>query len=93
MLTKGDALLIVDVQGDFLPGGSLAVPEGDARLRAIKDKIEEFVLRDGEGEKGLFSGAGAPNVVELSKELNFKITAPERDEVWAAVRKQLAAEG
>jgi nicotinamidase/pyrazinamidase len=25
----GDALLIVDVQNDFLPGGSLAVPRGD----------------------------------------------------------------
>jgi nicotinamidase/pyrazinamidase len=25
----GDALLLVDVQGDFLPGGSLAVPGGD----------------------------------------------------------------
>jgi len=24
----GDALLIVDVQNDFLPGGSLAVPRG-----------------------------------------------------------------
>ena len=26
----GDALLIVDVQNDFLPGGALAVPDGDA---------------------------------------------------------------
>lgn len=26
---RGDALLIVDVQNDFLPGGSLAVPRGD----------------------------------------------------------------
>lgn len=25
----GDALIIVDVQNDFLPGGALAVPEGD----------------------------------------------------------------
>lgn len=28
-LEPGDALLIVDVQNDFLPGGSLAVPGGD----------------------------------------------------------------
>ena len=28
-MTPGDALLIVDVQRDFLPGGSLAVPGGD----------------------------------------------------------------
>ena len=27
--SPGDALLIVDVQNDFLPGGSLAVPQGD----------------------------------------------------------------
>lgn len=29
---KNDALLIVDVQRDFLPGGGLAVPDGDAVL-------------------------------------------------------------
>ena len=28
-LERGDALLIVDVQNDFCPGGSLAVPDGD----------------------------------------------------------------
>lgn len=26
---RGDALIVVDVQNDFLPGGSLAVPRGD----------------------------------------------------------------
>jgi nicotinamidase/pyrazinamidase len=31
-LTHGDALLVVDVQNDFLPGGALAVPDGDAVL-------------------------------------------------------------
>lgn len=30
-----DALLIIDVQNDFLPGGALAVPEGDAILPVI----------------------------------------------------------
>ena len=25
-----EALLIIDVQNDFLPGGALAVPDGDA---------------------------------------------------------------
>ena len=29
-LRPGDALIVVDVQNDFLPGGSLAVPDGDA---------------------------------------------------------------
>ncbi len=31
-----DALLIIDVQNDFLPGGALAVPEGDAILPVIQ---------------------------------------------------------
>ncbi len=33
----GDALLIVDVQNDFCPGGSLAVPEGD-RVVAVLNR-------------------------------------------------------
>lgn len=28
-LTHNDALVLVDVQNDFLPGGNLAVPAGD----------------------------------------------------------------
>lgn len=39
----GDALLIVDVQNDFLPGGALAVPEGDQVLAPLKRWIERFV--------------------------------------------------
>lgn len=34
-LQSGDALLVVDVQRDFLPGGSLAVPSGDAVVPAL----------------------------------------------------------
>ena len=32
-LQPGDGLLFVDVQRDFLPGGSLAVRDGDAVVR------------------------------------------------------------
>jgi nicotinamidase/pyrazinamidase len=32
---KRDALVVVDVQRDFLPGGSLAVPSGDAVIPAL----------------------------------------------------------
>ena len=41
-LTTGDALLIVDVQNDFLPGGSLAVPggRGDERERELMRLVE-----------------------------------------------------
>lgn len=34
-LRPGDALIVVDVQNDFLPGGSLAVPDGDAVIAPI----------------------------------------------------------
>ena len=41
-LQAGDALLIVDVQNDFLPGGSLAVPRGDAVIPPLNRAIERF---------------------------------------------------
>ena len=34
-LSEGDALLVIDVQRDFLPGGALAVPDGDAVVAPI----------------------------------------------------------
>lgn len=34
-LTPQDALIIVDVQNDFCPGGTLAVPEGDAVIPVL----------------------------------------------------------
>jgi nicotinamidase/pyrazinamidase len=38
----GDALLIVDVQRDFLPGGRLPVPHGDAVIEPIRACIRRF---------------------------------------------------
>lgn len=37
-------LLIIDVQNDFLPGGSLAVPAGHEILPVINDLMERFSL-------------------------------------------------
>lgn len=39
-----EALIIVDVQNDFLPGGALAVPEGDAVVPVINRIAREFDL-------------------------------------------------
>ncbi|HEB99096.1 MAG TPA: nicotinamidase [Thiotrichales bacterium] len=39
---RGDALLLVDVQNDFLPGGSLAVPGGDAVIAPLNHCIDRF---------------------------------------------------
>ncbi len=41
-LRPGDALLIVDVQNDFLGGGNLAVTQGDAVIAPLNRYIERF---------------------------------------------------
>ena len=41
-LSKDDALIIVDVQNDFLPGGSLAVDRGDEVVPVLNGYIERF---------------------------------------------------
>ena len=40
-MQSGDALLLVDVQRDFCPGGSLAVPEGDQVIPVLNRRIAE----------------------------------------------------
>ncbi|MFQ5893332.1 MAG: isochorismatase family protein, partial [Nitrospinota bacterium] len=37
-----DALVVVDVQNDFCPGGALAVPDGDQVVRVLNQYIERF---------------------------------------------------
>jgi len=39
---RGDALLIVDVQNDFCPGGALAVEEGDQVVPVLRRMAERF---------------------------------------------------
>lgn len=39
------ALIVVDVQNDFCPGGSLAVPEGDKVISPLNRLIEEFLSK------------------------------------------------
>ncbi|HEX9593549.1 MAG TPA: nicotinamidase [bacterium] len=41
----GDALVVVDVQNDFLPGGSLAVPHGDEVIGPLNGYIDLFHRR------------------------------------------------
>ncbi|MBI3777611.1 MAG: nicotinamidase [Gammaproteobacteria bacterium] len=43
---NGDALVVVDVQNDFLPGGSLAVPDGDAVVPVLNRYLAEFAARE-----------------------------------------------
>jgi nicotinamidase/pyrazinamidase len=46
-LRPTDALLVIDVQNDFMPGGNLAVPDGDAvvpLINALAAKFDHVIL-------------------------------------------------
>ncbi|RME69099.1 MAG: isochorismatase family protein, partial [Alphaproteobacteria bacterium] len=40
LLKPGDALLLVDVQNDFCPGGALPIADGDAVVPVLNRVIE-----------------------------------------------------
>ena len=46
MISANEALLIVDVQLDFLPGGALAVPDGDSVIPVLAACAKAFSSRD-----------------------------------------------
>ena len=59
------ALIVVDVQNDFCPGGALAVPDGDAVVEAVNRMASDapFVVatRDWHPrDHGSFAGQGGP---------------------------------
>ena len=39
-----DALILVDLQNDFMPGGALAVPEGDQVVPVANRLMPQFEL-------------------------------------------------
>lgn len=43
---RGDALIVVDVQNDFLPGGRLGIAHGDEVLPVLNHYIHHFLARD-----------------------------------------------
>lgn len=46
ILTRNDALIVTDVQLDFLPGGALPVPEGELIIPALNEYITLFKNAD-----------------------------------------------
>jgi nicotinamidase/pyrazinamidase len=44
-LRTGDALVVVDVQADFLPGGALAIHDGEGVIAPLNRCIERFAAR------------------------------------------------
>jgi nicotinamidase/pyrazinamidase len=45
MSNTRQALIVVDVQNDFCPGGTLAVPHGDEVIAPLNKLIDEFLQR------------------------------------------------
>jgi nicotinamidase/pyrazinamidase len=45
MTNTKQALLVIDVQNDFCPGGTLAVPQGDEVIPPLNKLIHEFLER------------------------------------------------
>ena len=43
-MKKQKALIVVDIQNDFCPGGSLAVPDGDKIIPVVNDLLSNFDL-------------------------------------------------
>lgn len=46
-ITQFDALIVVDMQRDFMPGGTLPVPEADTIIPTINEYIQIFKNRGG----------------------------------------------
>lgn len=44
-ITQNDALVVIDVQNDFLPGGSLAISEGDSVIEPINKIVRIFEVK------------------------------------------------
>ncbi len=80
---KRDALVIVDAQNDFCPGGSLAVPEGDKVVPVLNryaSRFSEagaavFASRDWHPEKTahfqMYGGAWPPHCVQGTRGAEF----------------------
>ncbi|HEX5601030.1 MAG TPA: isochorismatase family protein, partial [Pyrinomonadaceae bacterium] len=45
MTEPKQALLVIDVQNDFCPGGTLAVPHGDEVVEPLNKLIDDFLER------------------------------------------------
>ena len=69
------ALLIVDVQNDFCPGGALAVPEGDKVVPVINQLMEKFPIivasKDWHPKDSVHFKKWPPHCVQDSKGADF----------------------
>ena len=69
-LQQGDALLLVDVQNDFCPGGALPVPQGDEVVKELNAWIDEA------------NGLGAPIFASQDWHPDGHVSFAERGGPW-----------
>ena len=69
------ALLVVDVQNDFCPGGALAVPDGDKVIPVINRLMEQFTIivasKDWHPRDSVHFKKWPPHCVQNSKGAEF----------------------
>jgi nicotinamidase/pyrazinamidase len=82
-MQRKDALIVVDVQNDFCPGGALAVPDGDQVVPALNRYIDKFkkagrpifITRDWHPEKTghfvAFGGKWPPHCIQSTEGAEF----------------------
>ena len=78
-----DALLVTDVQNDFLPGGALAVPDGDAIIPVINEVARRFphvvLTQDwhAPGHHSFASSHGRPHFSTIELHYGAQVLWPE----------------
>ncbi|HKK13489.1 MAG TPA: isochorismatase family protein [Gammaproteobacteria bacterium] len=98
-VAEGDALLIVDVQRDFLPGGGLTVPDGQAVVPVLNRCIQRFreaglpIYASREWQPSGHAGGGFAQRLDLGPETHriSKATDPESNADSAFEGTDLAA--
>ena len=82
-LTNQDALIVIDMQNDFMPGGALPVPEGDSIVPVLNKYIKlfsekglsVFFTRDWHPENHIsfkgFGGIWPPHCIQDTEGANF----------------------
>ena len=93
-----DALLIIDVQNDFCPGGALAVNDGDAVVSILNEYVAKFhaadlpilATRDWHPERTkhfkAFGGLWPPHCIQGTKgaEFHAQLAVPEETVIISA---------
>ena len=91
MRPASQALIVIDVQNDFCPGGALAVARGDEivpRINALMDEFQTVILtqdwhpHDHSSFAEMHEGAAPFTQIEMAVWAANPVAAPLRARVW-----------